>query len=136
MWAVVKALKQRSGSLLQSGIGLEGGGKTVYLAQTTSDLQPEVEKIRRELIGRGHKVVPSQPLSMVGDNLMPQVAEYLSESTLSIHPVGKSYGIVPEGANESMVEIRPICSTGYGLSSVSCLKLFGSRRHHAQAPAG
>ena len=106
LWAVVKALKQRSGSLLQSGIGLEGGGKTVYLAQTTSDLQPEVEKIRRELIGRGHKVVPSQPLSMVGDDLMPQVAEYLSESALSIHPVGKSYGIVPEGADESMVEIQ------------------------------
>ena len=105
LWVVVKSLKQRSGSLLQSSVGLEGG-KTVYLAQTTSDLQPEVEKIRRELIGRGHKVVPSQPLSMVGDDLLPQVAEYLSESAFSIHPVGKSYGIVPEGESESMVEIQ------------------------------
>ena len=120
LWAVVKALKQRSGSLLQSGLGLEEGGKTVYLAQTTSDLQPEVEKIRRELIGRGHKVVPSQPLSMVGDDLLPQVTEYLSESALSIHPVGKSYGIVPEGADESMVEIQNrLAAEQTGKSSLS-----------------
>ncbi|MEO1998655.1 MAG: serine/threonine-protein kinase [Planctomycetaceae bacterium] len=105
VWGVVKTLKQRSGTLQQSSLSHEGA-KTVYLAQTTSDLQPEVEKIRRELIGRGHKVLPSQPLSMVGDDLLPQVSEYLSESSLSIHPVGKSYGIVPEGAHESMVEIQ------------------------------
>ena len=106
LWAIVKALKQRSGSLKQPESGPEGAGKTVYLAETTSDLQSEVEKIRRELIGRGHKVVPSQPLSLVGDDLMPRVTEYLRESALSIHPVGKSYGIVPEGADESMMEIQ------------------------------
>jgi len=105
LWSAVKELKQRSGTLQQSGMNHQDA-KTVYLAQTTSDLQPEVEKIRRELIGRGHKVVPSQPLSMVGDDLLPQVSDYLSESSLSIHPVGKAYGIVPEGASESMVEIQ------------------------------
>ena len=105
LWAVVKTLKQRSGEMQQTSLG-QTAGKTVYLAQTTSDLQPEVEKIRRELIGRGHKVLPTQPLSMVGDDLVPQVAGYLSESALSIHPVGKSYGIVPEGENESMVAIQ------------------------------
>jgi hypothetical protein len=43
---------------------------------------------------------------MVGDELLPQVADYLSESSLSIHPVGKSYGIVPEGESESLVAIQ------------------------------
>jgi len=105
LWTVVKELKQRLGELQQSGLTHQDT-KTVYLAQTTSDLQPEVEKIRRELIGRGHKVLPSQPLSLVEDDLLPQVAGYLSESSLSIHPVGKSYGIVPEGASESVVEIQ------------------------------
>ncbi len=105
LWPVIKTLKQRSGALTQS-VATDGDTKTIYLAQTTSDLAGEAEKIRRELIGRGHKVVPSQPLSMVGDELLPQVTDYLSESSLSIHPVGKSYGIVPEGESESLVAIQ------------------------------
>ncbi|MGI9468415.1 MAG: serine/threonine-protein kinase [Rubripirellula sp.] len=105
LWPVIKTLKQRSGALVQSAV-TDGDTKTIYLAQTTSDLAGEAEKIRRELIGRGHKVVPSQPLSMVGDELLPQVTDYLSESSLSIHPVGKSYGIVPEGESESLVAIQ------------------------------
>ena len=105
LWPVIKTLKQRSGALVQSVV-TDGDTKTIYLAQTTSDLAGEAEKIRRELIGRGHKVVPSQPLSMVGEELLPQVADYLSESSLSIHPVGKSYGIVPEGESESLIAIQ------------------------------
>lgn len=105
LWPVIKALKQRAGVLTQSAI-THGDTKTVYLAQTTSDLADEAEKIRRELIGRGHKVLPTQPLSMVGDELLPQVNDYLSESSLSIHPIGKSYGIVPEGESESLVAIQ------------------------------
>ena len=34
---------------------------------------------------------------MLGDELLPQVSDYLSESSMSIHPVGKAYGVVPEG---------------------------------------
>ena len=105
LWPVIKALKQRSGILTQSAI-TDGETKTIYLAQTTSDLAGEAEKIRRELIGRGHKVLPAQPLSMIGDELLPQVNDYLSESSLSIHPIGKSYGIVPEGESESLVAIQ------------------------------
>ena len=80
--------------------------RKLYVAQTTADLREEAEKIRRELVGRGHKVLPSQPLSMLGDELLPQVSDYLSESSMSIHPVGKAYGVVPEGESESLIAIQ------------------------------
>ena len=105
LWPTIKLLKQRAGELVQSVIS-DDESKTIYIAQTTADLRDEAEKIRRELIGRGHKVLPSQPLSMLGDELLPQVADYLNESSLSIHPVGKAYGVVPEGESESLIAIQ------------------------------
>lgn len=105
LWPAIKTLKQRMGELAQSAIA-GSDSKTIYVAQTTADLREEAEKIRRELIGRGHKVLPSQPLSMLGEELLPQVNDYLNESSLSIHPVGKVYGVVPEGESESLIAIQ------------------------------
>ena len=105
LWPTIKTLKQRLGELVQS-VSPDAETKTIYIAQTTADLREEAEKIRRELVGRGHKVLPSQPLSMLGDELLPQVSDYLSESSMSIHPVGKAYGVVPEGESESLIAIQ------------------------------
>ena len=105
LWPTIKTLKQRLGELALSAVS-NTDSKTIYVAQTTADLREEAEKIRRELIGRGHKVLPSQPLSMLGDELLPQVNDYLNESSLSIHPVGKVYGVVPEGESESLIAIQ------------------------------
>lgn len=105
LWPTIKQLKQAQGLLAQS-ISPDGDTKTIYVAQTTADLRDEAEKIRRELIGRGHRVLPTQPLSMLGDELLPQVTDYLSESSMSIHPVGKAYGVVPEGESESLIAIQ------------------------------
>src|SRR5437016_3846392 len=38
------------------------GGRTVYLAATTVELQPERDRLRRELLERGHRVLPDAPL--------------------------------------------------------------------------
>ncbi|HAB10729.1 MAG TPA: hypothetical protein DCE47_03450, partial [Planctomycetaceae bacterium] len=102
LWSVVKPLQQRSGKLQTSTIESESG-QTIFLANSTSDLQPEVDKIRRELVGRGHNVVPNRVLATVGHELEPQVKSYLDASDLSIHLVGASYGLVPEGSEESIV---------------------------------
>ena len=105
LWSVVKPIQQRSGRLKSSAI-ISESGQTVFLANSTSDLQPEVDKIRRELVGRGHTVVPNRVLATVGHELEPQVLNYLDESDLSIHLVGASYGLVPEGSEESIVAIQ------------------------------
>ena len=81
-------------------------GKTVFLAATTSDLQSDVDRIRRELIDRGHEVLPDRPLPLVGSQLEPALQQYLDRCDLAIHPIGSVYGIVPEGSDLSLVELQ------------------------------
>jgi hypothetical protein len=58
--------------------------KTVYLAEVTSDLEDERDKIRRELQQRGYRIVPDQPLPNPPD-FEPLVRTYLEQSALSVH---------------------------------------------------
>jgi len=44
-------------------------GKTVYLAATTFELQPERDRLRRELLERGHRVLPEAPLPLLTSDL-------------------------------------------------------------------
>ena len=43
---------------------------------------------------------------MVGDQLEKGVRDYLERCHLTIHPIGNSYGIIPEGASQSIVELQ------------------------------
>ena len=45
-----------------AGGDAELSGRTVYLAEVTSDLSPERDILKRELLERGHRVVPELPL--------------------------------------------------------------------------
>jgi hypothetical protein len=80
------------------------GCKTIYLAATTSDLRVEHERLQRELLERGHRVLPDAPLPMVAGELEQRVQALLNESHLSIHLIGDRYGMVPEDGTESLVE--------------------------------
>jgi len=82
------------------------GGETIYLAETTPDLREERELIRRELRQRGYRVLPERPLPSAADELEARVREDLARCELSIHPIGRSYGEVPEGAVESLVALQ------------------------------
>ncbi len=81
-------------------------GKTVYLAETTSDLQVERDRLRRELLERGHRVVPEQALPLQCDQLETAVREHLNESDVAVHLVGNRYGMIPEDADRSMVDLQ------------------------------
>ena len=81
-------------------------GKTVYLAETTYDLHPQRDQIRRELEMNGHRVLPDRPLSHRGPELLTQVQDGLERSTLSIHLVGERYSLVPEAAERSVIELQ------------------------------
>ena len=84
-----QALPKLSGMSVSSGI-------TVYLAETTSDLTPERDNIKRELLQHGHRVLPDQTLPMNAPGLEQAGREYLQQATLSVHLLGAHYGIVPE----------------------------------------
>ncbi len=80
--------------------------RSVYLAETTSDLRAERDQIRRELQERGFQVLPEAPLPMVAEELTETIRRDLDRSHAVIHLVGARYGMVPEGGNESLVEVQ------------------------------
>lgn len=81
-------------------------GKTIYLAETTSDLGVQRDQIKRELQQHGHLVLPDKELPLDADALKEAVAEYLSRSDFSVHLLGERYGIVPEGEVRSVVHLQ------------------------------
>jgi serine/threonine protein kinase len=80
--------------------------KTVFLAATTSDLEPQRDQLRRELIELGHAVVPRQPLPLVASELVAVVQSCLAQADVAIHFVGEHFGLVPEATDLSMVALQ------------------------------
>jgi hypothetical protein len=78
-------------------------GETIYLAETSFDLSPQRDNIKRELQERGHLVIPDRPLPLNGPALEDAVRHYLDTSRLSIHLIGANYGVIPEAADRSVV---------------------------------
>jgi len=79
--------------------------KTIYLAETTSDLSEERDHIRRELQLNGHQVLPDKPL-LLSQHLRDEINRCLAESVLSVHLVGASRAFVPEDESKSLLEIQ------------------------------
>ncbi len=108
-WDICELIKEFDQSV-ESGAeyGAELPGKTVYLAETTSDLNEERENIQRELTLQGYTIVPDRPLPYLlkDGNFKDCVREYLKRCKLSIHLIGNRYGLVPEGEERSIVELQ------------------------------
>ncbi len=81
-------------------------GRTVYLAETTSDVAPERDDLRRELERHGHVVLPQRALPFVAEDLTAVVTEELEAAAMSIHLLGSRHGIVPEGEIRSVPQIQ------------------------------
>ncbi|HEX4963264.1 MAG TPA: hypothetical protein VF173_20710 [Thermoanaerobaculia bacterium] len=79
---------------------------TVYLAETSFDLREEREAIRRDLLRNGYEVLPDRPLPLVATELEAFVRDQLARCALSIHLVGRGYGVVPDGAARSIVAVQ------------------------------
>lgn len=80
--------------------------KTIFLAATTSDLEPQRDQLRRELIELGHTVIPKQPLPLVASELVSVVQGCLEQADIAIHFVGEHFGLVPEATELSMVALQ------------------------------
>jgi hypothetical protein len=91
------------------GLAMNGAGqsKTVYLAETTSDLARERDAVRDELRQRGHTVLPEQKLPLDSiDQLAEAVRRDLARASLSVHLVGARYGSTPEDDARSAARVQ------------------------------
>jgi hypothetical protein len=78
----------------------------IFLAETTYDLREQREAIRRELQQHGYTVFPTMSLTPVASEVKEVVRADLARSMMSIHLIGKTYSVVPEGGTESLMEIQ------------------------------
>ena len=78
----------------------------VYLAVTTTELKGQREVIKRDLVQHGYTVFPDRPLPLSSSAMQAAVREDLASCRMSIHMVGKTYSMVPEGGRESLVELQ------------------------------
>ena len=85
---------------------LDPNRRWVYLATTTSDVQDERDRIKRELLERGHVVLPDSPLPMLSRDVEITVAECLGKCSIAIHLLGRHYGVTPEDSSESIPALQ------------------------------
>lgn len=80
--------------------------KTIFLAVTTRDRNDDRETLRRDLQQHGHTVLPSAPLPSCLPDIEAALREDIEKCALSVHLIGKNYGVVPEESSESLIEIQ------------------------------
>lgn len=99
-------LEQGGGGPAGNGGAVAGGRETVYLANTTFDLEEQRDAIRRDLDENGFRVLPDRPLPLESTSFSAAVQEMLAQCRLSVHPLGRNYGVVPEGTTKSIVALQ------------------------------
>jgi hypothetical protein len=78
----------------------------VYLAVTTADLKDQRDAIKRDLEQHGNTVLPDRPLPLAASEVQTSVRDDLSRCRMSIHMVGNTYSLVPEGGVDSLIRIQ------------------------------
>jgi serine/threonine protein kinase len=89
----------------------------VYLATTTSDVTDERDRIKRELLERGHVVLPDAPLPMLSKDVEIVVRDCLAKCTIAVHLLGQRYGVTPEDSSESIQALQVRLTADQALSN-------------------
>jgi len=100
--------------------------RTVFLAETGTDLKTERENIRRELRRHGCKIVPDKPLATDLQQLEKQVLNDLENSYLSVHLIGSDFGLKTCGYDVSLGEIQ----NRWAADFYNKLKRYGSQKRN------
>jgi Domain of unknown function (DUF4062) len=79
---------------------------TIFLAETSQDLNVQRNVIRRELQRHGYRVLPDHTLPRDAETAEKVIAEELAESIMSVHLIGNSYGDLPAGGDRSIVDME------------------------------
>jgi len=77
----------------------------VFLASTTADLNGKRDEIRRELAGKGYEVTPAASLLLDGVFDEEGARQAINSAAVTVHLLGSSYGVIPEGRECSLPHI-------------------------------
>ncbi|MBK8846538.1 MAG: toll/interleukin-1 receptor domain-containing protein [Bacteroidetes bacterium] len=91
--------------------------RTIYLAETTSDVREFRDNLRRELEDHGFRIFPDKNLTLVDDAFKKEVEEYLKQSSLSLHIIGSKYGTIPEDSDKSILLLQNEAAAAQGASA-------------------
>lgn len=80
--------------------------ETIFLAETGQDLNVQRNVIRRELQRHGYRVLPDHMLPRDVKSAEKVINEVLTESIMSVHLIGNSYGDIPVGGDRSIVDME------------------------------
>ena len=81
-------------------------GEAVYVAESTSDVRAERDNVRRDLTQQGYTVLPDTALPLEADPLQAAIREQLARCRLSVHLIGRHYGLIPEGDDRAVPELQ------------------------------
>ena len=121
---VTPSLVTGGSSIALTSEGANGATKSVYLAETTSDLTKERELVRDELRQRGYRVLPEQKLPLEErKQTESSISGALEQCTLAVHLVGQRYGTTPEDDARSVIRIQDELAAQRGSADPSFLRL-------------
>ncbi len=103
--------KIRSQSAAEPYPIVKPSGRMIYLAETTSTLHDQYLRLKRELQLNGHCVLPDNPLPHTS-KFREEVLSLISQCQFAVHLVGDTYGFVPEGESESLVQLQHRLTAG------------------------
>ncbi len=83
-----------------------GDKGNVFLAETTYDLHEQREAVKRDLQQQGYNVLPAGTLPPEISELKEMVRTDLACCRMSIHLVGKIYGLVSATGTQSLIEAQ------------------------------
>lgn len=94
--------------LIDSGRTVDDGpdARKVYLAEPAADMRPEYDRVKRDLLEHGFEVLPDKELPDEVGALEAFLDETLPQCELSIHLIGRNYGVVPDGTEQSRVALQ------------------------------
>ncbi len=79
---------------------------TVFLADTSFELQDERDAIQRDLLEHGYHIIPDYATPMASGDPTSALREGLAKCQMSVHLIGRNYGVVPEGIEKSVSVIE------------------------------
>lgn len=103
---IADLLKQLELSDADAATAAGNAPPAAYLATVTSELREAHDALRRELLRQGWRVLPTVELPLVAAEAEALVRAQMAEALLSVHLLGATGGLVPEGSDESMQALQ------------------------------